>query len=60
MFLCDQDDIWLPSKVARVCSVLETHPDVAMVHHEREVIDAREQSRPRAVGQGTTGSEEAL
>lgn len=40
VFLCDQDDIWCPTKIESVLSVFESHPTVSMVHHEREIIDS--------------------
>lgn len=39
VFLCDQDDIWHKGKIDQVCAVFQEFPDVAMVHHERELVD---------------------
>ncbi len=39
VFFCDQDDIWLPEKVATVMNVFETQPDVGLVCHNTTVMD---------------------
>lgn len=31
VFLCDQDDIWLPEKVARMVEVMEAHSDIDLL-----------------------------
>lgn len=36
LFLCDQDDIWLPGKVSRVMEALQTYD---MVLHDAEIAD---------------------
>lgn len=40
IFLSDQDDVWVPGKLARIKEVFMHDPQLAMVHHERELIDA--------------------
>lgn len=40
IFLCDQDDIWLPGKVARVMEVFAGNPDCSCVLHDCRVTDA--------------------
>ena len=42
--LCDQDDIWLPEKLARQLAVLESDPSLGGVFSDAELIDAS--SRP--------------
>lgn len=36
--LCDQDDIWLPEKMERLASELETHPDAGIAFCNAEYI----------------------
>jgi glycosyltransferase involved in cell wall biosynthesis len=51
--LLEADDLWLPSKLRRVCGAFDTHPDAAMVYHRYEVWDTRRQVRrddPHFVG----------
>lgn len=44
IFLCDQDDIWLPNKIARMRQVFQDDPQILLVHSDAELIDA--QDRP--------------
>jgi glycosyltransferase involved in cell wall biosynthesis len=37
--LCDQDDVWLPSKLAKLLAVLEARPDVGLVFSDAELVD---------------------
>jgi glycosyltransferase involved in cell wall biosynthesis len=37
--LCDQDDVWLPSKLAKLLAVLEAWPDVGLVFSDAELVD---------------------
>ncbi len=37
---CDQDDVWLPEKVAKVTSAFRADEDVVLVSHQSEVTDA--------------------
>jgi len=39
IFLCDQDDIWLPDKVERVKREFENSPDLLLVMHNAMVTD---------------------
>jgi len=39
IFLCDQDDFWLSSKVESVIEVFYKHPDAKLVFHDAELID---------------------
>ena len=40
IFLSDQDDIWLPSKLQKVLDVFSKYPDVTLVLSDAEIIDA--------------------
>lgn len=35
---CDQDDIWDPTKLATVCALFASEPDVLLVHHNANVL----------------------
>ena len=37
--LCDQDDVWLPSKLQRLIAVLEAWPDVGLVFSDAQLVD---------------------
>lgn len=39
IFLCDQDDIWLPTKVEKVLQFLKCYPKVSCVFHDASLID---------------------
>ena len=39
VFLCDQDDIWLPDKVAAFCAEFERRPDLGLLHSDARLID---------------------
>lgn len=39
IFLSDQDDVWVPEKVAKVLDVFERHPDVTLVATDAALID---------------------
>lgn len=39
IFLCDQDDIWLPDKVARMRQAFQEDPQILLVHSDAELID---------------------
>lgn len=39
VFLCDQDDVWLPGKRAAFMSAFTTHPEATVVVSDVEVID---------------------
>ena len=40
IFLCDQDDVWLPEKVEAVMKVFDSQPNAALVIHNAVLIDA--------------------
>jgi glycosyltransferase involved in cell wall biosynthesis len=40
IFLADQDDVWLPDKIATLAAVLEAHPETGAVFCDGEVVDA--------------------
>lgn len=39
IFLCDQDDIWLPDKTKQITQIFDRNPDLWMVHTEIDLID---------------------
>jgi glycosyltransferase involved in cell wall biosynthesis len=39
IFLCDQEDVWHPDKLAAVKDVFARHAEVSMVHHGRVLTD---------------------
>jgi glycosyltransferase involved in cell wall biosynthesis len=39
VFLVDQDDIWLPNKVARLCTCFDTHPNAEAIFSNAELIN---------------------
>ena len=45
--LCDQDDVWLPEKLARLAEVLERDPQIGGVFSEAQLVD--QQSKPTGV-----------
>ena len=40
IFICDQDDVWLEEKIARLATELETHPDCELVFCNSTVVDS--------------------
>ena len=40
VFLCDQDDVWLPHKIAAIAKEFESAPDVLLVHTDARLVDA--------------------
>ncbi len=40
VFLCDQDDVWLPEKVEVLAGELETHPEALLVACNSEMVDS--------------------
>lgn len=40
IFLCDQDDVWLPGKLARFETELSRSPDAGLIFSDAELIDA--------------------
>lgn len=39
IFICGQDDVWLPEKVRRIADVFISHPEMALVCHDLACID---------------------
>lgn len=39
IFLCDQDDVWDATKIAKIMTVFNHHDDVLMVFHDAELVD---------------------
>lgn len=39
IFSCDQDDVWLPTKVETLAAVFEKHPEVLLAHTDAILID---------------------
>jgi glycosyltransferase involved in cell wall biosynthesis len=37
VFLCDQDDVWYPTKIARVSAILASRPEVSSVVHDVDI-----------------------
>lgn len=52
IFLCDQDDVWHPQKVARMAAVLESEPDAGGVFCDARLVDAA----GRPLGRNVWGS----
>lgn len=40
IFLCDQDDVWLPDKVEEIVAVFENQPDALLVCSDARLVDA--------------------
>jgi hypothetical protein len=40
IFLCDQDDIWLPGKIDLIVKAFESAPEVLLVHTDAQLVDA--------------------
>lgn len=40
IFLCDQDDVWLPNKVETIASIFENQPDALLVFSNARLVDA--------------------
>jgi glycosyltransferase involved in cell wall biosynthesis len=36
---CDQDDVWLPQKLARIAEIVETNPQIVFAAHRATLID---------------------
>jgi glycosyltransferase involved in cell wall biosynthesis len=41
IFTSDQDDVWVPDRVARLMQVFERHPAVLLVHTDATLVDAQ-------------------
>ena len=46
LFLCDDDDVWAPTKVRRFLDVFESRPDVGIVQSRVRMIDENDQPMP--------------
>lgn len=46
IFFSDQDDVWMPTKLARIATVFEQHPEVGAVFTDAEVVDQNLRPRP--------------
>ncbi|MEA5458790.1 glycosyltransferase family 2 protein [Arcicella sp. LKC2W] len=44
IFLCDQDDYWLPNKIEKLVNYLETHPTQDVVFSNAAIVDENLQS----------------
>lgn len=49
IFLCDQDDLWHPEKIAQVVATFDSEPDVGLVLHDFCWIDDNNQPYPGPV-----------
>ena len=45
IFFCDQDDVWLPGKIARAVAAFREHPEIMLVHSLSEEFSADGTSR---------------
>lgn len=43
IFMSDQDDLWLPHKVATVSAVFRDHPDVTLVASDAQIINEQDE-----------------
>jgi glycosyltransferase involved in cell wall biosynthesis len=41
VFLCDQDDVWHPDKLARMVAAFEGDPSLLLLHSDARLVDAR-------------------
>ena len=46
LFLCDDDDVWAPTKVRRFLEVFESRPDVEIVSSRVQMIDENDRPLP--------------
>jgi glycosyltransferase involved in cell wall biosynthesis len=46
LFLCDDDDVWAPTKVRRFLDVFESRPDVEIVSSRVQMIDENDRPIP--------------
>ncbi len=40
IFLCDQDDVWMPQKIARLLQAAAEHPDAGLLFSDVRLVDA--------------------
>ena len=43
IFLSDQDDVWLPSKVQKIIEIFQQYPDITLVLSDAQIIDSESQ-----------------
>ncbi len=48
LFLCDQDDVWLPERIQEMCAVMTEHPKITAVSSRYSVIDGQGHPTPDA------------
>ena len=53
IFLCDQDDIWLPEKIARMTSLMEKYPQIQALASSFSMIDGEGKALPDYDRKGT-------
>ena len=41
LFLCDQDDVWHPDKLARMAAAFEHDPSLLLLHSDARLVDAQ-------------------
>ncbi|WEN16917.1 glycosyltransferase family 2 protein [Rhodanobacter sp. AS-Z3] len=41
LFLCDQDDVWYPDKLARMVAAFEAKPGLLLLHSDARLVDAQ-------------------
>lgn len=41
VFLCDQDDVWHPDKLARMTAAFENDPSLLLLHSDARLVDAQ-------------------
>lgn len=46
---CDQDDVWVDHKLARCAVVIAEHPDVVLISHSAEQVDAKLEPLPHRI-----------
>lgn len=55
IFLSDQDDVWKADKLEKMCEVMETHSEIALLSCKYGIIDANENQKHSIVE--TTGTQ---
>lgn len=41
IFFCDQDDFWMPTKIADMISCMRDHPEIGLLVSDFEIVDAK-------------------
>ncbi len=57
IFLSDQDDVWLPAKIARIEAEFDVNPEVGMVFSDAEIVDENLQPLGRTLWSFTFSNE---